>query len=149
MSLSKNMVDFSVSVNKLNRVVTDYTQRLIESEGIRKLQPSAGVILIPLREREGQTLSELARRIHMKAPTITVIANRLEERGLIKRERGSKDRRQVHLYLTRDGKRVAKILYDIQTRVAQQMLVGLNKTGLVSASDILDRVISNVSVKVN
>ena len=149
MSLSKNMVDFSVSVNKLNRVVTDYTQRLIESEGIRKLQPSAGVIFLPLREKEGQTLSELARRIHMKAPTITVIANRLEERGLIKRERGSKDRRQVHLYLTRDGKRVAEILHDIQTRVAQQMLVGLNKTGLVSASDILDRVISNVSVKVN
>jgi len=143
------MVEFCTSVNKLNRVITDYTQQVIESDGVKDLQPSAGVILLPLLEREGQTLSELAGHVHMKAPTITVIANRLEKRGLIRRERGSTDRREVHLYLTREGRRLAELLQGIQSKVMQRMSAGITKSNIVNAGELLNLIIDNLSDKRN
>jgi len=149
MSANKNMIDLSNSVYKINRIVKDYTQRLIEAAGIKDLQPSAFVILLPLLDIEGQTLSDLAKRIHMKAPTITVIANRLEERGLIRRERGLSDRRQVHLYLTAEGRKKAETLSDIQAKVAQQMALGVSKNNLTETKELLERIALNVSKKIS
>ena len=147
MPLNKNMAEFCTCVCKLNRVITDYTQQVIESDGVKDLHPSAGVILLPLLERQGQTLSELAGYVHMKAPTITVIANRLEKRGLIRRERGSADRREVHLYLTREGSRLAELLQGIHMKVMQRMSTGIAKSNIVNAGEVLNLIIDNLSDK--
>jgi len=144
MSQQKIMYDLSVSLHKLSRLVEDHLHELMESEGITDIHPSAGIILIPLLGREGQTLSELARLIHMKAPTITVIANRLEEKGWIRRERGTKDRRQVHLYLTKNGRQKAEVLDGIHRKVFQRMSQGIDRSSLVQANNTLAHVIINM-----
>ena len=51
----------------------------MEEGEFRDIPSSSVAILLPLLERDGQTLSELCRQACMKAPTITVIANRLEK----------------------------------------------------------------------
>ncbi len=144
MSHQKSMHELSHAVYKLSRIMVDFFQRRIELEGIDDLHPSVGLILLPLLKREGRTPSELAKDLHMKAPTITVIANRLEDRGWIRRERGTTDRRQVHLYLTKEGREKAELFDDVRKKVLQQMAAGVNRESIGLVNDTLKRIIRNV-----
>jgi DNA-binding MarR family transcriptional regulator len=54
------------------------------------------------------TLSDLAAAAHQHAPTMTGIVDRLEERGLVRRERSTLDRRSQHVTLTPAGEEILK-----------------------------------------
>jgi len=144
MSLNKAMHELSGTVHKLSRVLMDYIQHQMELEGINDIHPSAEVVLLPLLTKEGQTLSDLARDLHMKAPTITVIANRLEERGWIRRERGTDDRRRVRLFLTREGREKAGMLAAIHRKACQTMSENLTGESLAKTTNTLNQIISNI-----
>ncbi len=139
--------NLTVSISKLHRMVQEYTQQMIDQESDRNLHVSFEAILLPLLEREGQTLSEISGRLHMKPPTVTVIANRLEDLGWIRRERGKTDRRQVHLYLTKTGCKKAEKLTGIKEKVAKRLTQGLKKDSLISVNDTLTTILENLSDK--
>jgi DNA-binding MarR family transcriptional regulator len=147
MSQQNPVLEVHQTIYKLNRLMSEYTQHQMEIEGLRDLQPSIGVVLLPLLEEEGQTLSSLAKKLNMKAPTVTVIANRLEERGWIRRERGVDDRRQVRLYLTETGRTTADILSKIRKKILSQMGIGIEKEHLLSTKDILAKMFGNIETK--
>ena len=136
--------ELSRMIYKLNRLTNEYTSRQMELEGLHDLQPSIAVVLLPLLEEEGQTLTTLARKLNMKAPTVTVIANRLEERGWIIRERGTDDRRQVRLYLTNSGRGAAEILSRIRKKALQQMGAGIDRDSFSSALTTLLKMYKNL-----
>jgi DNA-binding MarR family transcriptional regulator len=52
-------------------------------------------------------LSRLAKYILVKPSTVTGIIDRLEEKGLVSRERSSLDRRVINITLTESGRRLA------------------------------------------
>lgn len=51
-------------------------------------------------------IGDLARRLNLKPATIAQTINSLEERGLVTRQRGEADRRQVLLHITPSGTRL-------------------------------------------
>ena len=61
-----------------------------------------------LRERRGLTVTQTARRLHVHPSTVTGIADRLEAKELVRRVRDAKDRRVVHLEITRKGLALVK-----------------------------------------
>jgi len=139
--------DLALSVFRLNRLMLDYGQHLLDLEGEKEVQITVAGVLLPLLDREGLTLSELARNLNMKAPTVTVIANRLEEKGLIRRERGTDDRRQVHLYLTTAGKVKAEHFKRVEKKVLGKMSDGIAKDNLKQTVETLKSVFSNLEGK--
>lgn len=149
MTPHKKMHDVSNSVSKLSRILADFLQQGMVKSGYGKFHSTTAMILLPLLEKEGLTLSELARNLHMKAPTITVLANRLEKKGLIRRQPGTEDRRQVHLYLTKTGRRKAKVLHGIQKKAVQHMVKDLNVEEVSMTQTTLARIISNVHDTLN
>jgi DNA-binding MarR family transcriptional regulator len=50
------------------------------------------------------TMGELSHNAHLPLPNMTSIVDRLSKKGLVKRRRGSKDRRVVNVHLTDKGK---------------------------------------------
>lgn len=54
------------------------------------------------------TVSEVARQVSLKQATVTDILNRLERNGLVLREKGTNDRRQVLVKETDIGKKLLK-----------------------------------------
>ncbi len=50
---------------------------------------------------------EIARRVVERAPGITGLIDRLERRGLVRRERDKSDRRQIRCVLTDEGRALA------------------------------------------
>jgi len=138
------MYELSVSVIKLNRVLSGFIQTQIDHAGIPDLHPSYAVILLPLLKEEGLTLSKLASGVFMKAPTITILANKLEKLGWIRRKKGSVDRRQVLLYLTPSGRKKARSLASIRRKILRKMSNGISKEMVNQAVETLNKVIENV-----
>ncbi len=65
------------------------------------------VTLICIVEEESITTSEIGKRVHLSNGTVVGILNRLEFKGLVKRERTSTDRRIVNVSATAEGLRLA------------------------------------------
>lgn len=63
-------------------------------------------ILRMLRLRPGCSPSDLARALHVTAPTVTRVLQRMERAGLVRRDIDGEDSRRVRLHLTAAGSRV-------------------------------------------
>lgn len=73
--------------------------------GLRKVEFSLLMLLLangPLTPRQ------LAGTLTLTAPTLTLLLDRLQERGLLRRERNPNDGRSQHIVLTAKGRRLAE-----------------------------------------
>ena len=88
------------SLRRIIRAVDLHSRRLVSTHEITLPQ------LVCLRAVEtGQpiTAAAVARAVHLSPSTVIGIVDRLEKRGLIRRERQTGDRRRIHLTLTEPG----------------------------------------------
>jgi len=70
--------------------------------------PSQVLALVSIQERGGCTLTELKKEMHVSAPTITGIIDRLERDGYVKRTTDQDDRRVKNVVLTRKGEGIVQ-----------------------------------------
>jgi MarR family transcriptional regulator, organic hydroperoxide resistance regulator len=68
--------------------------------------PSQVLAMVSIQERGGCTLTELRKEMHVSAPTITGIIDRLERDGYVKRSTDKTDRRIKNVILTKKGLRI-------------------------------------------
>jgi DNA-binding MarR family transcriptional regulator len=73
-----------------------------------ELRPVEFTILSLVNENPGSSLSRLAQALAVTAPNITMWIDRLEERGLVQRERSETDRRAQHLGVTPKGRQLVQ-----------------------------------------
>ncbi len=66
------------------------------------------LLLQTIRANDEATIGALANEISLSQATVTTILDRLEKRGLIRRERSKEDKRKVHARLTEAGVDVLK-----------------------------------------
>lgn len=79
------------------------SRRLMSKFGVTSTQLAC---LRAITERGGSTAREVADQIHVGTSTLVGVLDRLEEKGLISRERDSRDRRRVLLATTPAGRRL-------------------------------------------
>jgi DNA-binding MarR family transcriptional regulator len=101
-----------------------------------------------LAARPGMRVSELADALAVKRSTASNLLDKIEQRGLIRRERGYPDQRVVHLYLTAAGAAVMEkapqpaqgVLIDSLHRLSPDELAALDKdlTRLVALMGLAD-----------
>jgi DNA-binding MarR family transcriptional regulator len=93
---------------------TAYLLRLQAREAFKKhgvdLTPEELALLVHLWQRDGQTQGELAACAIRDRTTVTRILDRMSEKGFIRREPGVRDRRRVRTWLTREGRRLERVL---------------------------------------
>jgi DNA-binding MarR family transcriptional regulator len=95
--------DVLISLRRILRATSIHSRKLGRSVGITAPQL---MVLRAVNANDGLTASEVARAVSLSQATITTIVSRLEERGLLARERSSVDRRRVHVSLTAAGRDV-------------------------------------------
>ena len=74
------------------------------AEGLQAQQYELLLAIAGLPHEIEPTLKELAAQLRLEHHTVVELADRLEERGLLKRSASRTDRRAVLLQLTREGK---------------------------------------------
>jgi len=77
------------------------------------LEPQQHQLLLAIRGLPSDyepTISELAERLQLQHHSVVELVDRLEQRGLVRRERSQRDRRQVYVRLTPAGERLLEEL---------------------------------------
>ena len=66
------------------------------------------VCLLAVKEKGPLSTTAIAYEVHLSSSTVVGILDRLEEKGLVQRERGLRDRRLVNAKITEKGRRLAE-----------------------------------------
>ena len=64
------------------------------------------LVMLVLWEQDGVTVSELGERLFLDSGTLTPLLKRMEQSGLVTRQRSAEDERRVEVRLTSDGKKL-------------------------------------------
>ncbi|GGE32429.1 transcriptional regulator [Pullulanibacillus camelliae] len=83
-------------------------ESLIHQQISEHLTHDQHFVLNYIHKKQTVTSSELAEMLNVKKSAITALINRLEEKGLIERERQHNDRRVVHLSLSSKGRQLSE-----------------------------------------
>lgn len=94
-----------IALRRLMRATDLYSRELVRKTGLTTPQL---LLLQSIRNRNHASIGELADDISLSQATVTSILDRLEQRGLVTRERSTKDKRKVHVHLTDIGRAMAK-----------------------------------------
>jgi DNA-binding MarR family transcriptional regulator len=100
----KTLSDFRYQLRCFVRFSEDITDRF----GVTNLQYLLLLHIKGYKDREGATIGELAERLQTHHNGVVSLASRCEKLGLIYRQRGTADKREVQIYLTPEGDKLVK-----------------------------------------
>ena len=101
-------------------------------------------VLWRLWQGDGLTTSALAQEASSDGGTLTGILDRLEARGLIRRERSASDRRVVQIWLCEAGRELQSPLQTIVRQLNAQALTGLSEIERAQLETSLKKVAENL-----
>jgi len=76
-------------------------------------------LMVLFASRKTMSVSEINKFIPIESPSVSALLDRLEQRGLIKRRRSTKDRRAVNVLITGDGFELLKRIIPILARFVE------------------------------
>lgn len=109
------------------------------------LTPFHWVVLCCLWQENGLATSAIGDKLQQVGGTLTGVLDRMEERGLIRRQRDRTDRRRVRIWLTDTGKELETVLPPIAKGLRERAMAGLSDQERQQFSQLIDRAIANLS----
>lgn len=100
-------------------------------------------VLKNIARNRGETAASLCRALHHDTGSMTRMLDRLQEKGLVSRERGTDDRRLVLLRLTRAGEKLIPKIRPALRRALRRHLAGFTPDEIESLKRYLGRLIAN------
>lgn len=131
----------------LNEVARLWHHRVEDGAPTQFMQNSNRAILRELSFKAGVCQLDLARATHLKAPTISVALNKMENEGLVTRIADEMDLRATRVYLTEKGLDINNQLRDRiheADKVALSDFTEQEKKTLIS---LLERIKNNLSAE--
>ncbi len=105
------------------------------------------VIATLAKDPEPKSASDLCKGISYDAGAMTRMLDRLESKGLIRRQRSPRDRRLVHLELTEEGKAAYPRMRELSMAVQNRFLRGFTKAEARRLEGLLARMLDNALEK--
>jgi DNA-binding MarR family transcriptional regulator len=95
--------------------------------GFTEVRPSYGSVLLPLFEKDGLRMGQIAERARLSKQTMTTMVRLCERDGLVTRQRDSDDRRAFRIYLTDRAKAFRPVAEEVLRVIDQTVLAALGE----------------------
>lgn len=147
--LSHEMDSCDKSVDRINFWVISLMHRY-SSANFKKfmelgIHPGQLPVLKTVQENEGISLRELAKRLHVKPPTVTVTVKRMERAGLLCKKSDTEDLRISRIYLTEKGKSISAGVIAQMEENERILTRGFSEEELQTLRDFFERMIENLA----
>lgn len=129
-------------VKLLSQVIGRKFQDQLEPFGLTAFH---WVVLCCLWEEDGLATSSIGERLKQVGGTLTGVLDRMEERGLVRRERDTRDRRIWRIWLTEAGAQLQTVLPPIAIKIREQAMQGMATPERELFSRLIDQAIANLS----
>ena len=127
-------------VSKIHEKGNRFIVEQLKKNGADGLVPSHGDILVCLYEQDKMTMKDIADKIHRTRPTVTVLVDKLEKLGYIKREISQEDSRYTYIVLTKKGQDFKPIFEKISEDLNNLLYKNLTE----QESNILDNLLQKI-----
>lgn len=121
---------------KGNRFIIEELKR----NGVEGLVPSHGDILACLYEQNKMTMKDISEKIHRTRPTVTVLVDKLEKLGYVKREVSKEDNRYTYIVLTKKGLDFKPVFEKISNDLNDMLYKNLSD----SEADTLEKLLEKI-----
>ena len=120
-------------------------EELAADKRLAALELSAAqfIVIASLAGDERKSASDLCKGISYDAGAMTRMLDRLEGKGLIRRNRSPEDRRLVYLELTDEGRAAYPRMRELSLAVANRFLRGFTKAEARQLEALLGRMLEN------
>ncbi|MEV4364817.1 MarR family winged helix-turn-helix transcriptional regulator [Nonomuraea sp. NPDC051941] len=126
---------------QVGRELNTETERRLAPLGLTAQQAA----LLLHASRGGGTPSLLKRRLGTDTAGMTRLLDRLEAKGLLRRERHPEDRRSIVIELTDEGRALVPSLPPIFGRISHQVFAGFSPEEVAQVTDMLRRILENLA----
>ncbi len=122
----------------------EYLENQLSRNGLNGLVGSHGSILFALYSNKGRLkLTDIARIIGRKKPTVTVLIDKLEKLDIVKREPSAEDARVTNVVLTDRGYEIRKIYYRIGRELLEKAYGGISEAEKENLTELLVKIAKN------
>ena len=116
----------------------------LKNTGLTIGQPK---ILDYLKEHDGSNQKEIARACFLEAGSLTIILNKMEEKGLIERRILNGNRRSFHIFLTEEGKKKQQLVADAFLEIEKKALSNISEKEYEQFISVYQKIYSNLQSK--
>ena len=114
-------------ISKIHEKGDKFIVEQLNANGIKELVPSHGDILAVLYQHKKLTMKEIAQKINRTKPTVTVLVNKLEKLGFVKREKSSEDSRLTYILTTQKGDEFKSVFEKISKDLNKMLYKNLSE----------------------
>lgn len=129
-------------IKLLSQLMSRKFQERLEPFG---LTPFHWIVLCCLWQEDGLATCSIGERLQQVGGTLTGVLDRMEERGLIRRERDARDRRIWRIWLTEAGKQLETVLPPLVVELREEAMKGMPYPERELFSQLLNQAIANLS----
>lgn len=128
-----------LSIVRTSNLLTDAFEQMLKPYGITGTQYNVLRILRGA-EPDGLCRNEVSQRLITRMPDVTRLLDRMEEAGLVTRERAESDRRLVTTRITKKGRKLVDDLDEEVEAQHEERLGHIEKEDLKTLIGLLERV---------
>jgi DNA-binding MarR family transcriptional regulator len=131
-------------ISKINETGNKFILEKLKENNVKGLVPSHGDILICLYNNDRITMKDIAQKINKTRPTVTVLIDKLEKLGFVKREISNTDNRYTYISLTQKGKEFKTLFIKISEELNNRLYKNLSDKDAEIFEKILEKIITNM-----
>ena len=139
--------DAIVSIGRIHAMTQNWLTAQLAAAGMAGVVPSHGDGLACLFRNGPTAMHELAAFSHRTRPTTTVLVDKLEQMGLVRRGRAEDDARQTVVALTDAGEALRGKFESISRRLVRLVYSPLDKGEAEIFEGLLGRILANLETK--
>jgi len=128
-------------ISKIHERGNKFITEELKKSGAAGLVPSHGDILVCLYKQDKMTMKDIADKIHRTRPTVTVLVDKLEKAGYLKREIFQEDNRYTYIVLTKKGRDFKPIFEKISKDLNNMLYKNLSEQEANILENILEKMI--------
>lgn len=111
--------------SKIRNAINGMIVSELEKRGVEGIVSSHGDILWSLYEHDELPVKILAEKIHRTQPTVTVLVNKLDKLGYVRKVKSHEDNRVTLITLTEEGKRLEPVFREVSSQLREAVYGGL------------------------
>ncbi len=133
-------------ISSLRHAVYRFIEDELKKNGVRGLMYTHGAVLFALYSAGGSMrLSEIAALINRTMPTVTVMVDRLEKTGYVKRVPSREDSRVIMVVTTAKGDSIRELLYATGEKMKRKAFRGIDREDQSRLVELLLKVQGNLA----
>ncbi len=139
------MTNLNTLISYLSDLIEKVLSETFNSYDIEDLSQQQLHYLQVIVRLQNPTITELARKLKLTKPTVTVLVDKLVSRGYVRRVPSDSDRRVTHLHIDAKGKIVEQIQKSAYKKMEDRISSELDESEIAMLTDILKKLAGKTS----